>query len=98
MIYYLDHVTKEGKVCQKQILAFNFFERGVNKVISEEESEDDEVDSLLNSRSNTKAFVVKVGSDMTRTPSDQKNRLKNTNNLSNSDSGSDSQDYNKSKT
>ena len=96
-IYYLDHVNNLGKPCQKHILNFNFFERGMNKVVSGSESEGDDVDSLLNSRSNTKSFIVKVGSDMTRTPSEQNIRKKNATNNSNSDSGSDSQDYNKSK-
>ena len=35
-IYYIDHIDKKGKVCQKQIEMFNFFERG-QKV--EEESD-----------------------------------------------------------
>ena len=80
------------------MISFNFFERGVNKVVSGSESEDDDDDSLLNSRSNTKTFVVKVGSDATKTPSDKKyNRVKNPGNNSNSDSGSDSNDYTGSK-
>ena len=97
LIYYLDHVNSAGKVCQKLMIGFNFFERGINKVASVSETEDDDDDSLLNSRSNTKTFVVKVGSDATKTPS-QQYRTKNItyNNNSRSDSGSDSHSgYNK---
>ena len=93
LIYYLDHVNSSGKVCQKLIISFNFFERGINKVASASGSDDDDDDSLLNSRSNTKTFLVKVGSDATKTPSDQKHyRMKNSHNMnSRSDSeGSDS--------
>lgn len=95
-IYYLDHVNSQGKVCQKHIISFNFFERGVNKLASGSESGEDE-DSLLNSRSNTKTFLVKVGSDL-KTPPDQrhKQRLRNSaaNNSGSESQGTDSQDIN----
>ena len=49
-IYYVDHVSQQGKLGPKLILQFNFFERGPSKVLrdgSDEEGGADEEDSLL---------------------------------------------------
>lgn len=50
-IYYIDHVNSQGKVCQKQIDMFNFFSRGISKLIIDSDPDDDEEvdddDSLL---------------------------------------------------
>lgn len=62
-IYYLDHVNKDGKIGPKLIQSFNFFERGINKVVSDEGSDDNEdVDSLLDQGTTKKGFVFKVNS------------------------------------
>ena len=70
-IYYVDHVNSQGKVCQKLITQFNFFERGVNKINTDSENEDYN-DSVMNDdKVQHKSFVFKVGgkSDNTKTPS-----------------------------
>ena len=69
-VYYLDHVNPDGRVGEKLIVKFNFFERGINKV-DEGTDDDDDVDSLLDRGlnlnqsgvSHSGGFVVKVGQD-----------------------------------
>lgn len=63
-IYYIDHVNSQGKVCQKLIEQFNFFERGVNKLNTDsEDDKDDGDDSLTLDRASTgqKSFVFRLG-------------------------------------
>lgn len=72
-IYYLDHVNKDKKVCQKLIIQFNFFERGINKEEPDSSDDDDDNESEFD---NQKSFVLKMGggpsSDMMKSPSDNK--------------------------
>ena len=72
-IYYIDHIDKKGKVCQKQIEMFNFFERG-QKVEEESDGGKDSDDESIIERQVTdirsKPFIHKFTSASEVTPSD----------------------------
>jgi hypothetical protein len=59
-------VNQQGKVCQKQIDMFNFFERGVSNLVldNDEDEEEEDEDSMLDrnfSGSTKNSFVHKFG-------------------------------------
>ena len=59
-IYYIDAVSKAtGKMGPKLIVSFNFFERGVKKIVSESEDDNrsDDDDSLLDRHASQKPFI-----------------------------------------